>query len=155
MADSLADVDLEWRIDLARKGDGELLAELLRRNEPIPPKLREFLIGVFAGEIKLKRPLLRTRTYMARSRLWLREKSVMQIVEIEMRKHGKQRDKNLRTQLIRKWCEVYGTSPAEVDRFRKHKPLPLTAAGRAQRDRGIARARAQRAAAKLRKSAQK
>src|SRR6266404_9352700 len=42
MADNLAEDDLKWRIDLARKGDGELLAELLSeilsRNEPVPPQ---------------------------------------------------------------------------------------------------------------------
>src|SRR5258708_19633220 len=67
MADNLAEDDLKWRIDLARKGDGELLAELLSeilsRNEPVPPNLCEFLVGGVAGKIILKPPLLRTRTF--------------------------------------------------------------------------------------------
>jgi hypothetical protein len=46
MADNLAEDDLKWRIDLARKGDGELLAELLSeilsRNEPVPPSCASF-----------------------------------------------------------------------------------------------------------------
>jgi hypothetical protein len=37
MAVDLAKDEFEWRIDLARNGDGELLAEILNRNEPIPP----------------------------------------------------------------------------------------------------------------------
>jgi len=55
MAADLAKDELEWRIDLARNGDGELLAEILNRNEPIPPKLCE-LVGVVAGKIMLKLP---------------------------------------------------------------------------------------------------
>jgi len=152
MADNLAEDDLKWRIDLARKGDGELLAELLSeilsRNEPVPPKLCEFLVGVVAGKIILKPPLLRTRTFKEMSRRWLLEKHAAHAVEIEMRDHGKQRDKKLRTALTRKWFEAYGTTPAAVEYFLRHKPKPLTAGARAQRAAAIA-------ASKRRKSAQK
>ena len=48
------------------------------------------------------------------SRRWLLEKHAAHAVEIEMRDHGKQRDKKLRTALTRKWSEAYGTTPAAV-----------------------------------------
>lgn len=137
MADSIAEVDLEWRIGLARKGDGKPLAQLLlwknadRIYDLIPRNLRAFLVKVVAGKIILKRPLLRTRTYIARSRHWLREQAVTRAVEMEMRAHGKLRDKGLRTLLTRKWSKVYGTTVTRVDAFRDHKPKPLTAGARA------------------------
>src|SRR6266545_3312600 len=117
MEDDIWDAHLEWLIDLARRGDGELLAELLRGNEPIPPKLREFLAGVVAGKIKLKPPLLRTRTFAEMSRRWLREKHAALAVEMEMRDRAKSRDLDLRTALIQKWSKCYGTDEAAVRRY--------------------------------------
>lgn len=116
MAD-LAVVDLEWRIWLAKKGDGELLAELLRRNEPIHPTLREFLAGVVASRIKLKRPVLRTRTYMARGQRWHNERMVVHCVDAEM---GKRRNTAERTRLIDKFSQIFGTNPNAVSDFIKY-----------------------------------
>jgi hypothetical protein len=116
MAD-LAVVDLEWRIWLAKNGDGELLAELLRRNEPIHATLREFLAEVVAGKIKLKRPILRPRTYMAQGQRWHSERMVVHCVNVEM---GKRRNTHERTHLIDKFSQIFRTTPNAVGAFLKH-----------------------------------
>jgi hypothetical protein len=115
MADDLADVDLHWRIDLARNGDGKPLADFLRRNEPIPPVLREFLATVVEGKTPLKRP--RKLTYEWRSRRYLLEMEVVRLVNIEM---GGKRNTNLRTRLTLKWCDIFGTTPNAVKDFIHH-----------------------------------
>jgi hypothetical protein len=118
MAD-IADVDLEWRILLAKDGDGELLAELLHRNEPIHPTLRKFLAEVVAGKIRLKPP--RKLTYKSRSRQYLREQMVVWFVEHEMSESGKRRDKDLRTELTQKWCKANGTTVNAVADFQRYQ----------------------------------
>ncbi|NVN88604.1 MAG: hypothetical protein HXX15_21200 [Rhodopseudomonas sp.] len=124
----LTEIDLEWKIGLAQKGDGELLAELIRSDEPIKPILREFLADVVAGKIKLAVPVLRTRSYIAKSGRWLREKAVVRAVRVKMRDAGKERDKFLRTKLTRIWCGVYGTTPNDVEDYQRHSrritPIP-------------------------------
>lgn len=126
----MADWNLEFLIDLAHNGDGGLLADIMRRGVRIHPTLREFLAAVVAGEIRLKSP--RKRTVLAMSERGWQEKRVARDVEIGMREHGKQRDKELRTALTRKACKFYGGRNsaallAAVDRFLKHKPKPRVA----------------------------
>ena len=115
----IMNVDLEWRIDLAKKGDGEPLAELLRserrrdellRSKPRADFLWDFLAGVVAGEIKLPAP--RKRTYLTKSRRWLLEAAVARGVYM-----GKCRNSAERDYWTRKLCEAYGTTPDRVAAF--------------------------------------
>jgi len=119
----LMNLDLEWRIALTRKGDGELLAELLRDEEsrekllqfkPTADFLWDFLAGVVACEIKLPAP--RKLTYLAKHKRWLREKVVTRGVDAYI---GKRRDKPERDYWTRKLCEVYGTTPEAVEAFKR------------------------------------
>jgi hypothetical protein len=114
----LSELDLEWRISLAKDGDGGPLAKrLLSDAYPITSSLRKFLAGVVTGKIKLKRP--RKLTYESREQRHWRERKVVWMVNYEMRQAGKQRDKKLRTFPIRKWCEKFGTKPNIVADYRK------------------------------------
>ena len=115
----LAVVNLEWMISLALDGDGEMLAELIRQNEPVHPILREFLADVVSGKIRLAPR--RKLTYKSGLRRYLSEKMVVFFVESEMRDNGKQRDKALRTKLTHKWCKAYGTTINAVDDYLRYQ----------------------------------
>jgi hypothetical protein len=123
LPDDLLTLDVEWRIVLAKQGDGELLAELLRserrRNEvlqfePTSELLWSFLTDVITGEIKLPAP--RKLTYLAKTRRWQREKAVARGLDIYM---GKRRNKSERTLWMRKLCAAYGTTPNAVAAFQQ------------------------------------
>ena len=118
MGDDLESVELEWLIELARKGDGEQLADLIRRNEPLDPKLRAFVADVVAGKIRLRRPPKVTYLDRRRSR-WNREKQLVEIVEFKMREAGKQRDLAMRARLTGEWCPDFGTTPKRVAEYIK------------------------------------
>lgn len=120
----LLTVDLEWRITLAKEGDGELLAELLGseherdqllQSEPRAKLLWDFLGDVVAGKIKLPPP--RKLTYEQRRTRYWREKWVVRGVDAHM---GKRRDKSERALWTRKLCEVYGTTPIAVADFKRN-----------------------------------
>jgi hypothetical protein len=119
MGPDLLDVNLEWLIELARQGDGEQLADLIRNGEPLAPLLREFLADVVAGKIRLKRPRKRSRTYLSRVNSSLPEKHAVQAVRAEMRGLGRQRDTKLRAELTEKWGKVYGVSPVAIADYLK------------------------------------
>jgi hypothetical protein len=126
----------------------ELIAGVPLQGPRCPPVLLDFLVGVFAGEVKL-RPA-RALKYLTKVESWGRARFVAHQVEIEMRKQGKQRDSKhskLREVLTEKLCKVYGSKVTDVEKFRKdkYKGEPRPAAARA----------AEIAAAKRRKSAQK
>jgi hypothetical protein len=113
--------ELEWRIELARKGDGELLAEWLRSNqerdellqcEPAAEILWSFLADVVAGKARLSAPL--KLSYMARKRRWVREERVAAAVAARM---NSRRNKSERDYWTRKLCEAYGTTPDAVADF--------------------------------------
>ena len=117
-------VDLEWLIGLAQNGDGQLLAEVMRRTmqgRPLAPALFDFVVKLVGGQIRLTP---RKRTVVWESERWWQERRVAFGVEIEMSRRGKQRDKNLRAALTREACEFWGTDPAAVGRFLKHNPNP-------------------------------
>lgn len=107
----LSDVDLAYRIEWACDGDVEPLLDYMRKSQLNAPRLREFLINVIAGKIKLKR-----RKTTQRNR-WLFERLVMYAVRREM---GKQRNTDLRTHCTQKWCDYYGTTPNRVADFLKY-----------------------------------
>jgi hypothetical protein len=142
MADRI--VDLEFLIELARNGEGELLAKAMRGNEAVrtAPLVLEFAAAVFAGEIKLKTRKLK---YLTRVERWGRARFIEHQVKMEMRARGVQRDPVLRETLTKELCGLYGSDVSAVADFRKHKTEPLPTAVRA----------ATVAAAKRRKSAQK
>ena len=126
IAHDLAEVDLEWLIDLAKKGDGGPLAKQLLSDDFTPPKmLREFLAGVVTGKIKLKRP--RTPTYELREQRHLRERYVVMMVDHEMQLAGQQRDTALRTHLTWKWCDCFDTTPNRVESYLRHPRRPRRA----------------------------
>jgi hypothetical protein len=126
IAHDLAEVDLEWRIDLAKKGDGGPLAKWLLSDNFAPRKiLLAFFAGVVTGKIKLKRP--RKLTYELREQRHLRERYVVLLVDHEMRLAGKQRDRNLRTKLTRKWCDRFDTTPNRVESYLRHPRRPRRA----------------------------
>jgi hypothetical protein len=122
---TLAEVDLEWRIDLAKKGDGGPLAKWLLSDHSAPQQLREFFAGVVTGKIRLKRQ--RKRTHESEERRHLHERFVVQMVDHEMQLAGKQRDRNLRTKLTSKWCDRCGTTPSRVDDYLRHPRRPRRA----------------------------
>jgi hypothetical protein len=121
MARNLVTVDLDWRINLAKKGDGELLADLISsaqdrkwliRHEP----LWDFLAAVVHGKVRLPRP--RKLTWLAKDRRWQRERAVARAVHVQMKIDGKQRDKGAREYWTRKYCVAYGTTPAAVAAYK-------------------------------------
>jgi hypothetical protein len=110
----------DWFVELARTGDGSLLAEVLRGHEkkadaPLPPHVWRFLADVLDGRVKLKRR--KKLTAIAKDRRYLKEKMVARMVRFEMRECGRQRDKQLRVGLIRRWSDYYDTTPANVERY--------------------------------------
>jgi hypothetical protein len=111
----IRDEIVEWSIDLAKRGDWSGIAGFLRSDMQIPPLLRLFLADVFEGKEKMRGPI--KATYQARSDRWLSEMMVARFVDSGMCHRGRQRDRNLRTQLTRKWCEVYGTTPDRVEKW--------------------------------------
>lgn len=129
MADDLADMDIEWRIGLARKGDWSELAIFMAReearNKPLPEQLRLFLLDVFSGKVKFKGPVSRSKTYGFKANRYIREKAVAEMVEIQMRLAGRVRNSNkdrIRTRLLEEWCRSYDTSEARVKDYLR---LPL------------------------------
>jgi hypothetical protein len=123
MTQDLAIVDLLWKIELARNGDGEMLAQLLRLQgeRPLHPALKKFLADVVAGKVKLKRPRWLTWRWKHVDRYW-REGRVVFMVDFEMEKRGKQRDKHLRKKLTSKWCKEFDTNERAVAEYRKREP---------------------------------
>jgi hypothetical protein len=121
--DDLATADMEWRIMLAKQGDGEMLAELLcseeQRNKalqfaPTAELLWGFFTDVVTGETKLPKP--HKRTWLAKNRHWLREQAVARGVDAYL---GKRRNKAERELWTRKLCKAYGTTPNAVAAFKK------------------------------------
>lgn len=128
---------LTWdtAIRLAREGDSCRLAPLLRSDVEIPPFVRKFLAGVVAGDVKLKRH--KKLTYDMIWSRYNREQLVVSVVRSEMHGRGRQRDKQLRTGLIRQWCKVYETTPSNVERYlhlsksrRRHPNWPKSVANK-------------------------
>lgn len=110
----------QWFLDLARAGDGSQLAAILRqharkRDEPLPPDVWRFLADVLDGTEPLKRR--KKLTIEAKLKRHLREKMVVMMVRNNMIQEGRQRDKRLRTKLVREWSDYYGTTPVNVERF--------------------------------------
>jgi hypothetical protein len=132
---------LTWEnaIRLARDGDGHRLVPLLLADCEIPPFVREFLADVVAGKTKLKRR--KRRQYSAAELAYLAqcgprylvERRCVEWVRSEMLARGRQRDKTLRTALIREWCEreKLGITYADVDRYmrlpkkRREEAMPI------------------------------
>jgi hypothetical protein len=125
MAD-LADLGLDWAIEQAKDGQREILAKQIEHWEgSMPPKLLQFLAGVVSGDIKLKRP--KKTPYLIRRLRNSPERNVVFMVDAQMKKLGKQRDKHLRTALTRKWSEYFGTNEDRVASYRKHRDRPRRA----------------------------
>lgn len=122
MADNIAVVNLEWLIALARKGDGEQLAEALRSKEQRDRLLRiegdaaELLWSLLADALTGKIPKPKKRTWLAKDRRWFRERAVARSVDAHM---GKRRDVEERALWTRKLCEVYDTTPNNVAAFKR------------------------------------
>ena len=91
---NIADITLEWLISLAKDGDREPLAEWLSRDQSIDPMLREFLVGLVRGTVKLKRQRKLTFSRNPRN---IPEQNVVFIVRAFMARMGKQRDEGPRT----------------------------------------------------------
>jgi hypothetical protein len=131
MADDVADprFDLHWRIKLAREGAGGPLAEYIRELD-VDPSLRDFLIGIVTGAVKLPR---RKLTYQERHHRYLREFQVVEMVDYLM---GKRRDKHERNRLTAEWSKNFGTTEDQVANFlnqieaRRRAGLPLSASRR-------------------------
>jgi hypothetical protein len=114
----LTEIHLALLIQLAIDGDGEPLAKHMRENGfghmwADAPALRDFLINVITGKIRLKRP----RKNAVRRDHWWREQSVHREVTADM---GRKRNKDDRETATKKWCDYYGTDSDRYNAFLKH-----------------------------------
>lgn len=128
MSDTVV-VNLDFLIELARNGDGKLLAEIIRKCGLYHPKLRDFArdLVIDALEGKIQRPHKLTWA-AARDRGW-RERAVVRAVN---RKMGNRRNTDQRTAWTKEFCDRYDTTADAVERFLWHPPK-LTAAVKRRR----------------------
>lgn len=113
----LADIHAEWAIHHAANGDGSELMKLLVLGEPLHPKVIAFLRGVVSGKIRIpRRKRAPAAKRMSRN---AREELVVRCVDSEMKRHGRRRDRALRTKLTDDFCIIYGTTPGQVDDYLK------------------------------------
>jgi hypothetical protein len=107
--------DWAWAILEAQAGYPTELAKMLRSDVEIPYKARQSLADIIEGKTRLPRAKKSTVDAML-MRYW-RERQVVSAVRNDMQEAGRQRDKKHRTQLMRKWACVFGTTPANVERY--------------------------------------
>ena len=107
METAFSDEYVDRFLAAARQGDLEPILDLLLDfDRPIPPDVRRLLANILTGREKRPAGGPKLSDYTKRKRSWL-ERQVALEVEMEMRRQGRKRDKDLRRELTERFCGIW------------------------------------------------